>query len=476
MKTREISGSILESPGEGWEYVEGEYSGKWVEKQIDAKTRNPYATAGKIRNKQDEKGRAAALFLRKRSAPDEKGYTWSMGYNNLVGRYTQGNLFPEISGSSLNRKVYAKAIPGKDEDIIGMADQASEQYHRAGGFPIVEWQGKREYFGWLPEVVRAFLAAGDRKSAFGLAMWLSASLRELLRPVYDRVHVLSTRSRGKIKDKATAFFRACPGSRVFATLGFIASVDDRTAIAILNKFLVQMRKKFNGLQYFWVAERQDGERNRARGIEKEATHNVHFHMILNKRLPIGRWNALWTLAQYNAGLVACDKYGQVISKEQLTQAFALDHQEGYGKKRVQSLLNPFDIKKVTSIGKLSSYLTKYITKQEKNKPFGCATWHCSRGVSRVFTRQTVGPSAFAYMKSFANYGVDKTTGEVWAEPSEYKCGNGFAVVIYANDKTAPLRYLKRMEQINKWVLEGHIIDQLPMLDDALFRKYFIHKN
>lgn len=488
MRIREIEGSILQCPGPGWEFVEGEYVGKWVEKEGEGPgIRNPYRSTVKKQKKYDgegydpDKGDAAkdqspGRFIRRRKAPDEKGYTWSMGYNNLTGRYTQGSLFPEMTGSSLNRKTYAKDIPAKDDDIIALADKASEQYHRAGGHPIVEWEGRREYLGLLPEIVRDKITAGDRGAAFRLAVWISETLRKLRSAVSYGIHVLSARSRGKIKDKATAFFRACPGSRVFATLTFIDAVGDKSAVSILNTFLTQARKKFTGLQYFWVAERQDGTRNERRGVQKEATGNVHFHMILNRRLPVGRWNALWAMAQYNAGLRGHDQYGNEISKEQLVRAFQLDHAEGYINKRVQGLLNPFDIKKVRTIAKLSSYLTKYITKQEKNKPFGCATWHCSRGVSRVFTRQTVGPSAFAYMKSFANYGVDKRTGEVWAEPQEYKCGNGFAVVIFANDKAAPLRYLKRMEQVNKWILEGFQIDRLPMLDDDLFKKMYICKN
>jgi hypothetical protein len=304
-------------------------------------------------------------------------------------------------------------------------------------------------------------------SSKGSVLRLTTEISYLRENVRYGVHVLSARSRGKIKDKATAFFRACPGDRVFGTFSFIAPVDDKTGQSILNKFLVQCRKKFPSLQYFWVAERQENG-------------NIHFHMILNKRLDIGRWNALWVLSQYNSGLVGHDEFGSEISKAEIMRLYALDQKEGFrgavsrkGKKisRIQAVLNPLDLKTVKSIGALSSYLTKYITKQEKNKPFGCAVWHCSRRVSRMFTRQTVGPSAFRYMKSFANYGVDKKTGEVWGEPNEYMPCQ-FAVVVLALDKTAPLRYLKRMEQINKWVLEGVDIPRVPTVDDELYQSYF----
>lgn len=435
----------------------------WIEKTEKV---NPYGSR-KVKNLRDKKAEGARRVIWQKKAPDEKGYTWSMGYNQLSGRYTQGNLFPELSGSSLNRKPHAKVIPSTDRDIIRMADKAALEYPFFNGHPIVEWDGKRCYFAALAETVRAYLVQGYRESAQRLAMWLSASVRKLSSAISYGVHVLSPRSRGKIKDKATAFFRASPGDRVFGTFSFIAPVDDKTGQSILNKFLVQCRKKFPSLQYFWVAERQENG-------------NIHFHMILNKRLAIGRWNALWVLSQYNSGLVGHDEFGSEISKEEIMRLYALDQKEGFrggvsrkGKKisRIQAVLNPLDLKTVKSIGALSSYLTKYITKQEKNKPFGCAVWHCSRRVSRMFTRQTVGPSAFRYMKSFANYGVDKKTGEVWGEPSEYMPCQ-FAVVVLALDKTAPLRYLKRMEQINKWVLEGVEIPRVPTVDDELYQSYF----
>jgi hypothetical protein len=452
---------------------------EWVQKTEKV---NPYSRAGKITRKQirglpDEKGhRWGEEYNRlKRAAPNYKGYTWSMGYNQCVGRYTQASLFPELSGSSLNRKKNEKELPTTAADIIALADKTEIQYRRRGVWMVKgfgQGAGTKISVGDVLAWIYNEVGQENLKCAAELAVWFSESLRTLRSAVSYGVHVLSTRSRGKIKDKATAFFRSCPGNRIFGTFSFIAPVDDKTGQSILNKFLVQCRKKFPGLQYFWVAERQENG-------------NIHFHMILNKRLPVGRWNALWVLQQYNAGLVGHDEWGDEISKDRIMQLYAIDQREGYcgarsrdGKKKIswiQAALNPLDLKKVSSIGRLSSYLTKYITKQEKNKPFGCSVWHCSRRVSRMFTRQTVGPSAFAYMKSIKNWGVDKKTGEIWGLPQEYMpCP--FAVVIYALDKAAPLRYLKRMEQVNKWILEGFEITVLPTLDDGQYMKHYICKN
>jgi hypothetical protein len=475
----------------GWHVEEGpDGLERWV-KEVERV--NPYSLAGKIssrgpiRGLADHKGQRWGVDYNplKRSAPNEKGYTWSMGYNQISGRYTQGNLFPELSGSSLNRKKNAKGIPTEAADLIALAEKTEKQYSRRGIWMVENWDGdKREHLGTIVSWIIIESYAGNIESARELTMRLSSALRACTRSVSYGVHVLSPRSRGKIKDKATAFFRSCPGDRIFGTFTFIAPVDDKTGQSILNKFLVQARKKFPALQYFWVAERQKGDRNEGRGVQREPTGNIHFHMILNKRLQVGRWNALWVLAQYNSGLRGHDEFGREISLDEIQEIYRLDQKEGFcgargknGKKisRMQAVLNPLDLKKVTSIGRLSNYLTKYVTKQDKNEPYGCAAWHCSRRVSRMFTRQTVGPSAFAYMKSIENWGIDRSTGELWGKPMEYRpCA--FAVVVMALNKAAPLRYLKRMEQVNKWVLEGFEISVLPVLDDGQYLKHYICKN
>ena len=117
------------------------------------------------------------------------------------------------------------------------------------------------------------------------------------------------------------------------------------------------------------------------------------------------------------------------------------------------------------------YLTKYITKQKKNDPFGCACWHCSRKISRLFTRAAVGPSAFAYMMSLNNAKVDKTTGECF-EPTAI-C-EAFYVMVYVNNKEGPLKYLREMEQINKWMLRDNLRvgrDDISIEDVAYTRHY-----
>jgi hypothetical protein len=409
------------------------------------RSENPYI---KEKAERQEKKAAAARDRKvkrhqrhwKATSVRAKGYTWSMGYNQCVGRYSGDIKYSRFSGSSLNRspqlKLYEgeKDVPTEPTDYFRLAIKAAAAYSRRGLA--------------VPTEISDYLNIQDKVSEGKFRLWFSESQGPPVNSFSLPIHVLSPRSRGKIKDKATAFFRASPGNRVFCTLTFVAPVDDGTGVSILNKFLTSARKSFPKLQYFWVAERQDNG-------------NIHFHLILNKRLPVRRWNALWVLAQYNAGLVGCGKFGDRISKEEILMRFEND--------TIHKVFNPLDIKKVKSISGLSGYLTKYITKQKKT-PFCCLPWHCSRRVSRMFTRTTVGPSAFAYMKSFNNYRVDKQTGECF-EPMQSK-PHPFYMVVYAANKSAPLKYLREMEQVNKWILDGHELDRLCLIDDDLYRKKF----
>lgn len=379
----------------------------------------------------------------------EKGYVWTMGYNNVVGRYTGGQEYSLFSGSSLNRSLKFLTDDEKLRAITAylfkVAIQVARDMSQHPG-----WATSREIFDVVcwpdPENKRKYNA------------WFQCEISPDLDGLSFGVHMFSSRSRGKVKDKATAFFRACPGSRVFVTLTFIAKVSDQQGVSLLNTFLTYVRKKHLNFQFLWVAERQqDNWKNPG---------NIHFHVIMNKRLPVKEYNALWVLQQYNAGLRGENKYGESITHAEIISRY----EDG----TVGKVLNPYDAKKIYgSVDRLSMYLTKYITKQEQNVPFGCAVWHCSRGVSRLFTKAVVGPSAFRYALSLNNCRVDKKTGEVFEAQAVKK---QFFVMVWVNNKAMPLQYLKEMEQINKWVLAGMQVDKLRECNDDLYRKHFLCQN
>jgi hypothetical protein len=433
---------------------------------------NPYAKEGGTGTQ--KKKQKVRRMARRKTGPDERGYSWSMGYNNCVGRYTGEVKYSRFTGSSLNREPKQlnifidghylspnlSKLPAGTANSVRLAIAAAKKLLRSG-LPV-------------PEAIRNFLVLQSADNQREFECWLSGTKDRAIVGLGIPIHMLSPRSRGKIKDKATAFFRASAGDRIFVTLTFIAAVDDHTGVAILNKFLTAVRKEFPKLQYLWVAERQTEN--------IEYPYNIHFHIILNKRLPVGRWNAMWVLQQYNCGLEGRNEYGETVTKQEIIELYKLDVLEDFkgaigrtGKRisRIQKVFNPMDAKKVKSINGLSMYLTKYITKQKKGEPFSCAVWHCSRKVSRLFTRAAVGPSAFAYMMSLDNCRLDTDTGECWmpAQVKPKKPGDNFFIMVYANNKAAPLRYLRELEQINKWQLAGAVeIDKLPEMDDELYRK------
>ncbi len=415
---------------------------------VREKPANPYGD--RARSAAARRGAAVRRVVNRRVVPHERGYMWTMGYNHCAGTYSPAGNFSRWSGSSMNRN---KNLQYESKPDMAAAQRASIALAR---------KVAKEYLQnrcCLPPVeITDFLMRKDQPSEERFRVWLRSCYDWPEDRISLPIYKLSPRSRGKIKDKATAFFRACPGERVFCTLTFIAPVADHTGIALLNNFLTTLRKEFPGLQYLWVAERQENG-------------NIHFHMILNKRFSkpqLRKYNALWVLQQYRAGLEGTTMFGVPIPREKIESMYRAGE---FGK---AFPLNPLDVKRVRSIAGLSSYLTKYITKQADTF-FHCLPWHCSRGVSKLFTRTVVSPSAFRYMTGLENCRVDKETGEVFiAQPVRPKGrGAAFCIMVYANRKDAPLRYLREMETINKWLIkDGVFRGRIDELDEEILRRRY----
>lgn len=218
------------------------------------------------------------------------------------------------------------------------------------------------------------------------------------------------------------------------TLTFISPVSDQQGMKILNKYLTVLRKRFGTFMYVWVAEHQPG------------TRNIHFHVIQNRKFPVSYINALWVMQQYNAGL-----RNEKISYENLISIYNSNQF-----KQVHKFLNPVDIKPVHSISGLSGYLTQYVTKN--NDVFGCAVWHCNRGVSSLFTSALITEKEFQETcdeninrytnkktgKTYVNKTfivTDTTTGEI----------RSFVNTIYNHQHFR--KNLKELDQLNSIVAE-----------------------
>ena len=430
---------------------------KWPACKIDPMSRCRESTA------------VARQTVGRRAAPNEKGFVYQAGYNKVLGYYSAGFRAFRFSGSSYNRKFQKDYNESKEKDIHRRAEIVTAMDKEKGRCTAEEQSGyEREIFEIRVSIENECSNKGNtEKSGNGFSCSLcGGSYEDCICDIMQapKYHSLSVRSKAKVKDKATAFYRACPGKRSFVTLTFIDAIRDKAAVSILNTFLTQLKKKYKNLQYLWVAERQ----------EKNAKFpgNIHFHLIVNKRLPVSVYNPLWVLEQYNAGLRGHTKYGELITMEEIKKR--------YKEKTVGKVLNPFDIKPVRSINNLSWYLTKYISKNnsgENGQGFRCAAWHCSRGVSRLFTATVVSPSCFAQACTAKNFSVNKNTGECFY-PKVIK--KQYWLMVYIHNKRFPLEYLAELEQLNKWLLSGefefHSWRDMPVVDEEQYRKYFICKN
>jgi hypothetical protein len=266
----------------------------------------------------------------------------------------------------------------------------------------------------------------------------------------NQVHHFSSRSRAKVKDKCSAFYRAIPANRrMFLTLTFIEHVTDQRGNEIFNKFRTQVRKKYPDFEYIRIAEHQP--------LREEKT--IHFHCLCNRYLPATTWNAMWALMQYNSGLRGRRRNGEMVGRDE----FMANYRAG----TVGRLFNPAQMRHADDITGLAAYVTAYVTQQEKKEDFGCLVWHCSRKVSKMFTREVVSPSTFRYLCSFANMKLDKDTGECWPAPVVVK---QFYTMVYVENKANGPPILRRMEKANKWIMQGMKVESLTWLDDDLYRK------
>lgn len=366
----------------------------------------------------------AVETLSQKTQPNPRQYVPRLGYNTVSCVYTQGCEIGRFSGSTFNRLQTKKR---KDE--------------RQKYFEEVEKKAKSlcpgtyEY-DFYQETLRNLLSVKAAEQIH------RSKVFKLERKRRDPVHVLSQRSKGKIRDKATAFFRCLKGSGTFATLTFVGSIKDRRATSILNKFLTVLRKEFPKLEYLRIAERQENG-------------NIHFHIILNVSINIRRFNALWVIQQYNSRL-----YKKGISKKDVLKL--------YDENKIHKVFNPLDVEKIKTIYGLSYYLTKYITKN--NSGFDCAAWHCSRGVSKLFIRTVVNRSCLKEADSEINCRIDKRGNKI---SCRYKHG-AFYSLYYIENKLHFLSEMSEIEQINSWILEGMIPDKIPELDDIDIGKFYLN--
>jgi hypothetical protein len=374
------------------------------------------------------------ITLNRRTSGNSKTYVCRLGYNTAANSYTGGAEIGRLSGSSLNRY---ESIRRKNEREKIYQDAKEAAAKACPG--TYEWEVLQE-----------------RLSNLRIGQNFEPKYkRNISRPRNERgepVHLLSRRSKGKVRDKCTALYRCFKETGILATLTFINDVSDKDAVKILNKFFTALRDDEGKVKYIWVAERQT-----------KTTNRIHFHIVIDRRMSIRRYNALWVLQQYNSGVVNPN-----YSVDQV-RAWIKQDEENPGKEsELQKRFNPFDVEKIKSMYSLSWYLTKYITKNNSGE-FTCLAWHCSRSVSRLFTKTVVSRSTFSAIASKKNSRVDRKTGEII---SARRVSGAFYSLYFIENKYLFLPEMSELEQINCWILDGMLPDRIPIIDDDIICKFF----
>lgn len=257
-------------------------------------------------------------------------------------------------------------------------------------------------------------------------------------------YFFSASSKNKVREKIFALFSAYKklgreGDFSFVTLTFVSKVDDLKAVKLLNVFLNQIRKlsRKKDINYIWVAERQ-------------GNGNIHFHLIFDRsfygcrdQLSLDFLNSHWVSVQEKSGVVNLGARKKLIRDLNFSRFSHLHDQKKYD--LVKKYLNPITILKVKDVDGLSFYLTKYLTKN--NSGFKCRPWHCSRGVSRIFTKQIV----FEPAKNDA-FNPNKNRSKNGKVPSSFL--NDFCLIIKIYNKAFfQKNHLELLDFVNACVVE-----------------------
>jgi hypothetical protein len=367
--------------------------------------------------------------LNKRTGRNERSVIHRLGYNTITATYSQSSDISGLSGSSLNRS-FAKQKRDENFAILKAREEATAKYRKAD----------YEFLQSLREIESLREIAARKRGS---------KKRVPEKPVKrgDSLRFFSQRSKGKVRDKCTALYRCLGKQKTFATLTFISDVTDSIGVKLLNKFLTALRDRYGRIHYIYIAERQ-----------LLTTNRIHFHLIINKFLPVREINALWVLQQYNEGI----EY-EGISREQVVSWIQYDRENPKEKSELQKRLNPFDVEKIRGIHGLSYYLTKYITKGNNSGGFGCSVWHCSRVVSRLFTKTVVSRSTFAAASSYVNCNLDKKTGEIRKNPGKHE---KYYSLFYIENKPYFLPDMQKLEFINFAMTEGMNLGNMLYYDDT----------
>lgn len=309
-----------------------------------------------------------------------------ISYNKAVGYISRRDKIPLYNGSSFNKKQAERACHHvrKIEELSELEKlelqwekfEAGERSVKGSVLTYQEFKKPCHHVSDLDEIERL--------------EFIQQRLEEQ-RAAKNKRHVMSKRSKDKIRDKMLAMYRACanrngyrPGRVCFTlcTLTFINDIEDNKGMDLLNKFLTTLRFRYGRLNYISVTERQEVNIPYKEG-------RIHFHILFDMKLPIAYINSLWVKQQIEAGIHHEEAEQKLL--ETTGKTFSDLHTSGQWA-YVQKFLNPVDIDKVDTIDGVSCYLTKYVTKNDGQ--FDCNVWNCSKSVSHLFTSTIIDQNKF----------------------------------------------------------------------------------
>lgn len=148
----------------------------------------------------------------------------------------------------------------------------------------------------------------------------------------------------------------------------------------LKPFIQQLQRKHHVQNYFWVAE-----------VQKNG--NIHFHLIVDRRIDHRHLRKLWNSYMADLGYIQDYRDAQEYThrngfnyRSELEQSWPKEAQYLAYKTGVAtnwSNPNSTDVKKIKHVKNLAAYLTKYITKSDGSRPIEGRLWGCSDSLRDV---------------------------------------------------------------------------------------------
>lgn len=196
---------------------------------------------------------------------------------------------------------------------------------------------------------------------------------QIQKPVRAKQIKRYTVDKAQVKNRIHSYLNCMKGEKMlyFWTVTFPESTTDDTAYLLLNKWFTRLRREKMLKDYLWIAERQDGKR--LNDQSKKATGTIHFHIVINYKMCVKKANRFM-----RASIMHSINDGEINwSREKAKNYNGVDIAKDRKTKRV------INFAKQNKQKSLSSYLTKYVTKN--NEAFQHLAWHSSRGYSNLIT-------------------------------------------------------------------------------------------